>query len=495
MQTLSLPTWATAPRSSAASWDAHTLSRVSGRGGSGYSIIASADSHRDPWAMRRMQASVQDALRRQAALRMVAGALLRMVVGPEPDIVFKSSDEAFNKEARRWFERARETRRFEYRRMQTLGEMAEAALLAALDAGRIVGLKINDGSTQLVESARLVNPTGAYASNTREWKDGVRINPFGRPVSYWIAPWNDQGSGVDAAGGAEVGFERVLYLLNPILPDIGATTREPALQSAIEWMDSIAHGVNSTNTALLQATDVGLIWEHPYPKEFQTYLQNFGAEGSEGGEFGTASQPGTGVDATRESAYGIEIVGPKGFTAKQIDPKHPNPQLEWFFLMQLRIIAASMGMPLEAVLFLFNQSYTAHRAAFATCWPTIEKLQGWLVNGFLCHVVRHAMAADIRSGAFSPAAVPDDWRAIEFILPVMPIFDQKAEVEAAVLRMQNNLATLEDETRKLTGRDSAEVLIKREAEVLEQREKKIEPPQMPGSRPTGEQMAKAPESK
>jgi nicotinamide-nucleotide amidase len=39
-------------------------------------------------------------IRRQAALRMVSGALLRMVVGPEPDIVFKSGDPAFNAAAR-----------------------------------------------------------------------------------------------------------------------------------------------------------------------------------------------------------------------------------------------------------------------------------------------------------------------------------------------------------------------------------------------------------
>jgi capsid protein len=64
----------------------------------------------------------------------------------------------------------------------------------------------------------------------------------------------------------------------------------------------------------------------------------------------------------------------------------------------------------------------------------------------------------------------------------MPVFDKKEEVEAAILMVNGNFSTLEDETRKLTGRDSSEVLKKRAAEVAEQKRLGIEPPQMPGSK-------------
>lgn len=462
----------------AGSWDNATPSRTSGRSGGGSGVIASSDAHRDSYVMRRLQANVQDAVRKHAIMRTVAGSLLRMTVGPEPDVVFKSSSDSFNAAARAWFDKARESRRFERRRMNTLGEVAEITLMAAMDAGRIAWLKTDDGSVQAIESPRIVNPSGAWSSHHPEWRDGVRIDRDGRPLGFNVAEWNRTGTGVALTGGREIDAWAVLYMLNPLLPEPNATTREPALLPAIEWSDSLSFMYSAINAALNRAASVGMVWNHPDPEAYKA-----GVEAVLG--LGEAAAEGDGEAATAETVetpYGIDYYGPEGLTGSQIKSEHPNPNLDWYVVSQLRIIAASLGLPLEAVIYLFNQSYTAHRAAFACAWPAIEKLQGWLEYGLLRHVVRHAMAADIRSGRLvAPGGVPTDWGAMELVLPPMPIFDPVAEVEAADRRVQGNYSTKEVETRRLTGMDWREVAARRAVEKDIEWDLGIEPPQTPGS--------------
>jgi capsid protein len=473
-----------APMAIAGSWEGASTNRLSGR--SSTAMSASADAHRDPWTMRRMGANVEDALRKQAMLRMVASALVRLVVGPEPDVIFKSSSPEFNAIARKWFEKARESKRFDYRRMATLGGMAATTLLAILDGGRIGWLKVDDGSVQAIESARICNPSSVASTDLAIYRDGVRVNEQGRPIGYHIGRWGRTQTFVDPSGGITVGYRDLLYLVNPHLPKANATTSEPLLATAIEWIDSVSFAVSAINAAHNNAASIATIWTHPEPTDFADGMgyakqaQRIQSEDGEGGQTTDVQY--------RQTELGWEVIGPEGMTATQVRSEHPNADLEWYFTWQIRVIAASLDMPLEAVMFLFNQSYTAHRAAFATAWPAMERWQNWLEYDFLRHVVRHALAADIRTGAvkLGGVKVPEDWREIEFILPPMPVFDKKEEVEAAILMVNGNFSTLEDETRKLTGRDSSEVLKKRAAEVAEQKRLGIEPPQMPGSKTSEE---------
>ena len=344
------------------------------------------------------------------------------------------------------------TGRFDFATLQAL------VLVSSLESGDVLAIRRRkEGrarllglALQLLEADYLSNPQ--FGPDTDRLAGGVEINELGEPVRYHLAsrhPGDFLGRGgltwtAVPAVAPESGERLVLHIFDPLRP--GQTRGVPLLAPVIEPLKQLDRYTEAELMAAVLAACFTVFIKHPTP-DAPVGL------GLPAGQLPPAdpAQYRLGNGAILDLAAGESV--------ETVNPGRPNDKFDPFVQAILQQVGVALEVPYELLVKRFNASYSASRAALLEAWRSFERRRATLVRTF-CQpsyewVIAESVAAGLLDapGFFEDPLVRRAWCDAAWTGPAAGQIDERSAVESAILRVTNGLATLEEETAKLTGGD------------------------------------------
>ncbi|KEQ22314.1 portal protein [Paenibacillus tyrfis] len=306
--------------------------------------------------------------------------------------------------------------------------------------------------TEIVEYINLSNGGAIH--------NGVETDPDGRVVAYWISnkypnsliPFNQpmRWARVEAYNPVS-GLPNILFVMDAERAEQyrGVPYLAPVIEQ-IKQMNRYAEAeiaaaiVNSFFTAFITVGD-GPKNEIPFadsiPEEDRVKLPIEDRLASY--EMG----PGT-----------INVLG-EGESVSFGDPKHPTAGFDTFMKAMAQLAGASLDMPYEVLLSVFNSSYSASRAALLQAWRSFRDRRDWFAHDFCQPVYETWLFEAVATGRIQALGFFNDpvrrklWSQAIWIGPSPGQIDPLKEVQASERKIANGFSTHERETAEQTGMD------------------------------------------
>lgn len=154
----------------------------------------------------------------------------------------------------------------------------------------------------------------------------------------------------------------------------------------------------------------------------------------------------------------LNVLGP-GEDVRFGEPKHPVSGFEAFMKAMAQLVGASLDIPYEMLLGVFNSSYSASRAALLQAWRPFRDRRDWFAHDFCQPIYETWLFEAVATGRIqAPGFFTDPmrrklWSKAIWIGPSPGQIDPVKEVEAAALRIKHRFSTHEREAMELTGMD------------------------------------------
>lgn len=303
---------------------------------------------------------------------------------------------------------------------------------------------------QIIEPDRVCNKDNARDS--RALSAGVEKDAHGAPQAYHIlkihpgSAHNRQKREWDIlpAFGSRTGLRNVLHNYRMLRP--GQTRGVPYLAPVIEPLKQLDR---YTEAELMAAVVSGM---------FTVFVK------SEGGGVGfDTAEPGTtdgdSTDSNLKLASGAIVGLAPGEDISIADPKRPNAAFDPFVQAIMRQIGVALEIPFEILIKHFTASYSAARAALLEAWKFFQTRRRWLAITWCQPVFEVWLYEAISSGRlsapgyFSDPIIARAYAGAEWIGPARGMIDESKEIQAAQLRVDMGVSTLDEETAALTGGD------------------------------------------
>lgn len=284
---------------------------------------------------------------------------------------------------------------------------------------------------EMIEPIRLMNEAGR--PDTKDMIGGVQINiNTNKPIQYWIADWNEQGTGLDYNPKPH-SAEHLWLVNNPRLQEAGQVRTAPRLSASIDKIEALETACKSTMGAYQLATFFALFITRNHANGVPT--QDVLAQTMVNEGFANSKQEA--IDRGVWQPMSI-MEGLTGEDVKQIKPEHPTTGFDTMQWTELMTICAEQGFPLELVFMRFIRNYSASRSAIAVAWKKIRRDQKALIRRFYRPVYRWWLANEIRQGHVRELP-NNEWRKVGFMMPNMPVLDPKAETEAWMMQLSGGI--------------------------------------------------------
>lgn len=381
-------------------------------------------------------------------------------------------------------------------RKNTLTEMVRLAVGVHLNSGEVLASAewINKKdrpfktAIQMLESERLSSPpTGlGYVSQTgRRIRDGIVSDRFGAPLTYWVRDTHpsDVAEAVNDPSKLYTwgeyparmawGRMRMLHLFEQDRVDQtrGITRMVHALKemkTTKHFRDIVLQNavVNATFAASIEAElpgqHEGILGDGDNEALVNWAANYLGAVGEYSGGSKSLTIDGVRIPhlfpgqklQLRPAGQG----GPLGMEMEQ---------------SLLRYIAAMLGVSYEELSRDYSQSnYSSMRAALNQTWRHMATLKKSIADRFATHVFRLWFEEAVNAGLiktmigkpdFYEGMNRDAYTTCEWLGADRGQIDELKETQAAMLRVQNNMSTLEDEVGR-RGKDWRQVLTQRAQE-------------------------------
>jgi lambda family phage portal protein len=328
--------------------------------------------------------------------------------------------------------------------------------------GNAYGLKI-----QIIEGDRICNPQGQRETDT--CAGGVEMDATGAPIRYHllkqhpgsIAPTSREWEPIEAFTSR--GTRRILHHFDR--RRVGQSRGAPYLAPVIELIKQLGE---YTNAEIMAAVLNGM---------FCVFVTSPTGEGF-GDGLGSTQLNLTGGDSGKGQGDDIKLGNGAivdllpGEKIEVADPKRPNAAFDPFVMAILRQIGVALELPFEVLIKHFTSSYTAARAALQEAWRFFRVRREWLIKSFCAPVYEAWLEEAIASGRLDAPGFFDDpairraYLGCMWIGDAMSQIDPVKEAEAAGLRMEMGVSTLENETIAMTGGDWEENTIQQAKEHL-----------------------------
>ena len=307
-------------------------------------------------------------------------------------------------------------------------------------------------SVQLIEADRVSNPDNK--ADSAECAGGITRDQYGAAKIYHFQnrhPGDVYGGGASAkwipvrAYGEASGRRQVLHLFKMLRP--GQVRGVPFLAPVIKELKQITR---YTDAELMAAVVSGMLTVFVTSEQGDTPF----APMSPTEETGAST-----ADSDIKLGNGAVVGLAPGEEVTPVDPTRPNAQFDPFVTAIVRQIGLCLEIPYEVLIKHFTSSYSAARAALLEAWKFFLLRRAWLADSFCQPVyeawLEEAIANDriAAPGFFSDPIIHQAYCRADWIGPAKGTINEKDEVEAAVLRMDAHLTTLDAETAGLTGGD------------------------------------------
>lgn len=346
-------------------------------------------------------------------------------------------------------------------RVLGFGRLQEVAFRSALESGDVFAVlpyisKRNSPyglSVQLIEADRVTNPENK--PDSKDIAGGVERDQYGAPVAYHIQnthPGETYAMGarvewkkVRAFGDAS-GRRQVIHLFKMIRP--GQVRGVPFLAPVIRELKQISR---YTDAELMAAVISGML---------TVFVKSDAGGDSPLAPMSPTEETGAASgDADIKLGNGAVVGLAPGEDVTTVNPSRPNANFDPFFEAIVKQIGLSLEIPKEVLLKHFTASYSAARAALLEAWKFFRNRRDWLAESF-CQPIYEAFLEEAivndripAPGYFSDPIIREAYCRAEWIGPAKGMINEKDEVEAAALRIEKNLSTLDRETSELTGGD------------------------------------------
>ena len=354
--------------------------------------------------------------------------------------------------------------------------LAFLSMLVSGDVFALFGAKDNKRTPytttiRLLEADRVATPDSAGEStvvsldNGGRIVDGVELDREGAVVRYHIASHhplaeNDEReltfTSIDAYG-RETGYPNILHIMTYERPE--QRRGVPFVAANIENLKQFdrymtgelaAQVVSSMLTAFIINEEDG---------------SNVGLEDAVDEE-----EKVTNDELHLELKPGAIYDLPPGKTVQSINPLRQNSAFESFVTTLENIIGSSMDIPKEVLIKKYDSNYTAARSALLDFWKTVRVYRTRFNQQFNQPIYEQWLAEAVALGRvqapgfFDDPAIRRAWCGCLWTGVTMGHVDPLKEVKAAVMRIDKNLSTVEQEASEYNGGDWREIMRQRRKE-------------------------------
>lgn len=321
----------------------------------------------------------------------------------------------------------------------------------------------------LMESDRLCTPLGKeHYANIR---GGLELDAYGAPVAYHLLKSHpgDAFGLFGAAGAAMLEWERVPAFTAWGRPRVihlhdkertGQSRGRPIVSAVMREFHMAGKYASNELEASLANSLVAAFLESDLDQESAGAL--FGEDPREA--WGKSVKQAQSIRKMKGAAI---IPLPVGARLSPFTPGRPNQAFEAFMLASLRHIAAGMNLPYELLLKDFSKtSWSSARASLLEAWRYFHGRRRWLSDYWLRPIYELWFEEAVNAGEIEAPGFYENKYAYlraRFIFGGRGWVDPVKEAQAAVIRMNAGLSTLEKECAE-QGDDYEEVLDQRALE-------------------------------
>ena len=358
-----------------------------------------------------------------------------------------------------------------------LQQLAFLSMLMSGDVFALFGMEANkrtpyQTTIRLLEADRICTPDSSGQSESKESDgggriiDGVEISKTGAVLRYHIASRSPL-AGNDSseltwtpieAYGKETGYPNILHIMTWERPE--QRRGIPFVAAEIEQLKQFSRYMN----AELAANVVSAM--------LTAFIVTESDDGKPGMEDAINEDEKVTDDELKiELAPGAVYELPEGKDVKTINPLRSNSQFEAFVNTSIMVIASSMGIPKEVLVKKYENNYTAARAALLDFWRTVRVYRTQFKDMFNQPIYEQWLAEAVATGRieapgfFEDPATRQAWSGCLWTGASMGHVDPRKEVEAAALRIANNITTQEQEASEYNGNDWAANIRQRKREI------------------------------
>lgn len=363
------------------------------------------------------------------------------------------------------------------RNFYELQQLAFLSMLMSGDVFALFGMKENkrtpyQTTIRLLEADRICTPESSGESESRETDsggriiDGVEIDREGAVVRYHIASRSPL-SGSDSreitwtavdAYGRDTGYPNILHIMTYERPE--QRRGIPFVSAEIELIKQFGRYMNAELAGKVVSAMLTL---------FITSREDDGKAGME--DAVNEDEKVTEDELKLELAPGAIYDLPPGKDVTTVDPKRSDTQFESFVNTCITVIASSMGIPKEVLVKKYESNYTAARAALLDFWRTVKVYRTRFNAKFNQPIYEQWLSEAVAAGRidapgfFDDPAIRQAWCGCLWMGASMGHVDPKKEVEAAAMRIAQNITTQEQEASEYNGSDWSENVRQRSKEI------------------------------
>lgn len=352
---------------------------------------------------------------------------------------------------------------------------------AQLDNGEYLALPLwipdrGDGfatKLQTVEADRLSQPDGQFES--AKMRGGIEFDDYGAPIAYHIKRTHP-GESYLAAGGS--GWERIprrtafgrLRVIHGYDPERSGQSRgKPLLSSILPQFKQIDRYTNAEIMAAVVNAMVAMTIETPLDQD--AIVDLFAKD--------SAAYLKARQDHAVQMQGGTMIPLFPGDKASSFIPQRPNSGFGAFVENIYRIIGVALDMPYELLMKDFSKTtYSSARAAMLEAWRSFNRRRDWLGTQWMDPVSWLFLEEMVNAGRIEAPGFYENrfaYQRCKWIGPGRGWVDPVREANASVIRLDNNLSTLENECAE-QGSDWEEVLEQRARELAKMKALGIDRP-------------------
>lgn len=363
-----------------------------------------------------------------------------------------------------------------------LQQLAFLSMLMSGDVFALFGMKPNNRTPyqttiRLLEADRICNPDSSGDSESKESDsggriiDGVEIDKEGAVIRYHIASrspiaGNDNSEltwqSIDAYG-KDTGYPNILHIMTWERPE--QRRGIPFVSAEIELIKQFSRYMNAELAGKVVSAMLTI---------FITSEEDDGKAAME--DAVNEDEKVTDDDLKLELAPGAIYDLPPGKKVTTVDPKRSDTQFESFVNTCITVIASSMGIPKEVLIKKYESNYTAARAALLDFWRTVRVYRTRFNTAFNQPIYEQWLAEAVAAGRIEAPSFFDDpavrlaWCGCSWMGASMGHVDPLKEVNAAAMRIANNITTEEQEAMEYNGNDRSAIVRQRRKEIAERKE-------------------------
>ena len=372
-------------------------------------------------------------------VRGAIDCITRNSIGPGIKCQARTADEGWNEATEEWFHNW--SLACDVRGLLDFNTLQQVACRTMLRDNELFVILTDNGDgwpqLQLIEAHRCETP--AYLGTDKRISDGVRINPQGRPLSYYIRTG-------DGDKFTEVQAADVIVLAERDRPD---------------ELRSISRLVSCLN--LLQDRQEILEFETAGAKRAGAIGLALEGQGSTG-FFGPDSTSDDGITTDKILGGGAIWNLPAGKTLKEIKNDRPGPNLQEFMDQFLRAAAAGLGLPYE-YMWKADLSGPSQRFILAQAQRRFDEVSQAIITQLVSRVRLWALAKGIKRGDLTPPRGMDRWWNAVYHTPKRTTIDAGRDSAADREDLKLGIRTLADIAAE-RGDDWQEIVEQRIAEQV-----------------------------